>query len=444
MHQLKPKLFQKVKPINFDKLPPIIKGIKQLSDLRIASVAQQWSSDCIHDVNEALQRTLSNIDFPSEKNGAVVGIAVGSRGIDRLADVVKHCIAGLRSKGFSPVIIPAMGSHGGGHETGQKEVLAAFGVTESSMGVPVLADMETVQIGSISPDFPVFFSKAAIKVDHLVIINRIKSHTKFSGPLESGLCKMLSIGLGKATGAGLYHQKAVTEGFFWIETIAQMIINDYNILFGLALIENQNGQLSHIEAIPGKKLIAREKELLVKAKKMMPLIPFDQIDILMIDEIGKNISGIGMDSNVTGRHRDIVGNFFAQPHVKRIYVRNLSEKSYGNANGIGLADVIRTCCLASMDFETTYMNALTALSPEKAMIPIFFDTDQQCLAACLHTIGKISVQSLRLVWIKNTGCLQRFYVSEGLKSDIENQHAVCQMTDWSPLLFDASGNILNH
>jgi len=418
--------------------------MQHLSDLRIASVAQQWSSDCIHDVNDALQQTLNKIDYSSKKNEAVVGIAVGSRGIDRLAPVVKNCIEFLRSKGFLPVIIPAMGSHGGGNETGQKAVLAAFGITESSMGVPVLADMETVQIRAISPDFPVFFSKTAMTVDYLVIINRIKPHTKFSGPLESGLCKMLSIGLGKSTGAGIYHQKAVTEGFFWIETIAQMIINDYNILFGLALIENQKGQLSHIEAIPGKNIIAREKELLVKAKRLMPLIPFDQIDILMIDEIGKNISGIGMDSNVTGRHRDIVGNIFAQPHVKRIYVRNLSEKSYGNANGIGLADVIRTRCLASIDFEATYMNALTALSPEKAMIPIFFDTDQQCLAACLHTIGKINVQSLRLVWIKNTGCLQCFYVSEGLKSDIESQHAVCQMTPWSPILFDVCGNIHNH
>jgi len=441
MRQSMPKLFQKAKTIHFDRLAPVHQGIKRLSDIKIASVKQQWPSEYIQEPDTALGETLSNIQMPSAKKGSVVGIAVGSRGIDRLASVVRYCVHFLRTNGFSPVIIPAMGSHGGANETGQKKVLTAFGITEEFTGAPVLADMDTVQIGSLSPDFPVFFSKTAREVDHLVIINRIKSHTKFEGPLESGLCKMMSIGLGKAKGAGLYHQKAVTEGFFWIEAIAQMIINDYSIMFGLALIENQNGQLSHIEAIPGNNIIVREKELLLKAKGLMPSIPFDQIDILMIDEIGKNISGIGMDSNVTGRHRDIVGDVFAPPHVKRIYVRNLSEKSYGNANGIGLADIIHTRCLDAIDFESTYMNALTALSPEKAMIPIFFDTDQQCLAACLHTIGNTDSHSLRMVWIKNTGCLQNFFASEGLKFDIENNPFVSQATDWSPLPFDACGNI---
>jgi len=444
MPQLMPKLYQKVKPVNFDRLPPIAQGIQILSDIRIASVKQQWPSNSIDNVKNVLQQALINVPLPAAKKNSVVGIAVGSRGIDQLDRVVLHCIEFLREKGFSPVLIPAMGSHGGGNASGQKEVLAALGITEKLMGVPVLASMDTKQIGAISPEFPVFFSKAAIEVDHLVIINRIKSHTKFEGVIESGLCKMLSIGLGKATGAGLYHQKAVTEGFFWIETIAQMIINHYSIMLGLALIENQNGHLSHIEAIPGKNIVLREKELLLKAKTLMPSIPFDQIDILMIDEIGKNISGIGMDSNITGRHRDIVGNVYAKPHVKRIYVRNLSEKTHGNANGIGLADVVRTQCLKTMDFEATYMNALTALSPEKAAIPIFFDTDQQCLAACLHTIGKIRGQSVRLVWIKNTGTLERFIVSEGLKSDIEKHVAVSRMTEWSNISFDACGNILEY
>ena len=444
MPQLMQKSFQKAKKVNFDRLPPIAQSVQNLSDIKIASVVQQWPSEYIQDIDESLRKTLANIQLPSAQNNSVVGIAVGSRGIDRLAHVVRYCVDFLRSKGFSPVIIPAMGSHGGGNEGGQKEILAAFGISESSMNVPVLANMDTIQIGTLAPGFPVFFSKTAIEVDHLVVINRIKSHTKFSGPLESGLCKMLSIGLGKATGAGLYHQKAVTDGFFWIETIAQMIINDYNIMFGLALIENQNGQLSFIEAVPGQKIVAREKKLLIKAKNLMPLIPFDHIDILMIDEIGKNISGIGMDSNVTGRHRDIVGNVFTKPHIKRIYVRNLSEKTYGNANGIGLADFIRTRCLNSIDFESTYMNALTALSPEKAMIPIFFDTDQQCLAACLHTIGKVTGRSLRLLWIANTNCLQRFTVSEALKKDIEKHPAVTQITDWSPISFDTYGNLLDH
>jgi len=443
MPQLKQKLFQKADAINIE-CPPIARGIQQLSEIKVASVVQQWSSNSIQDIDNTLRDTLADIEIPAPQKGARIGIAVGSRGIDRLASVVLHCVNFLRSKGFSPVIIPAMGSHGGGNEQGQKEILAAFGISETTMNVPVLAHMDTIQIGSISPNFPVFFSKTAAEVDHLVIINRIKPHTKFSGPLESGLCKMLSIGLGKATGASLYHQKAVSDGFFWIEDIAQMIINDYNIFFGLALIENQHGQLSHIEAIPSKNMISREKELLVKSKELMPSIPFDHIDILIIDEIGKNISGIGMDSNVTGRHRDIVGDTFDWPHVKRIYVRNLSRKTYGNANGIGLADVINTRCLDAMDIQSTYMNALTALSPEKAVIPIFFDTDQKCLAACLHTSGNVSGHSTRLVWIKNTGSLQHFTVSEGLKFDIETNTSVYQTTKWKPISFDAHGTLLDY
>jgi hypothetical protein len=444
MPQLKAKLFQKADTINIERLLPIAQSIQRLSEIKLASVVQQWPSDSIQNIDDTMRQTLANIQMPPAQKGSIVGIAVGSRGIDRLAPVVIHCVDFLKSSGFDPVIIPAMGSHGGGNENGQKEVLASFGISEKTLNVPVLANMDTIQIGAISPDFPVFFAKTAIEVDHLVIINRIKSHTKFSGPIESGLSKMLSIGLGKATGAGFYHQKAVSDGFFWIEDIAQMIINDYSIIFGLALIENQHGQLSHIEAIPGKKIISREKELLLRSKRLMPSIPFDQIDILMIDEIGKNISGIGMDSNVTGRHRDIVGNIFDRPHVKRIYVRNLSKKTYGNANGIGLADVINKRCLDAIDLQATYMNALTALSPEKAGIPIFFDTDQQCLAACLHTSGKVSGRSTRLVWIKNTGNLQRFKVSEGLKLDIEQNPSLSQMTDWSPISFDAHGTILDY
>ncbi|ETR70831.1 MAG: iron-sulfur cluster binding protein [Candidatus Magnetoglobus multicellularis str. Araruama] len=436
-------MFQKAESVNINILPPLIPSASQLEKINLASVTQKWPDNKISNVDKELQDTLVQLELPVAKHNDRVGIAVGSRGIDQLAAVVKQCIDFLRFKGYSPIIIPAMGSHGGASESGQRNVLASFGITEQLMGVPIRAGMETFQVGDLGPDFPVFFSKEAHQVDHLVVINRIKSHTKFVGTLESGLCKMISIGLGKGKGAGLYHQKAVNLGFFWIEAIAQMIINDYSILFGLALIENQQSQLAHIEAIPGESIIEREKKLLVKAKQLMPSIPFDSLDILMIDEIGKDISGIGMDANITGRHRDIVGDVFSHPHVKRIYVRGLSQKTGGNANGIGLADIVRSQCIESMDMAATYMNAFTALSPEKASIPVFFDTDQQCLAACLHTIGNISPHRLRLVWIKNTAYLTHFYVSEGLQHDIEQNPLVSQQMDWKPIGFDSCGNIVN-
>jgi len=440
MTQSRPVLFQKTDRL--DQMP-FADSIDQIKKIQIAQVMQEWPSSEIHSIDGYLHQVLSRIQLPSAKNGETVGVAVGSRGIDQLATVVRQCIDFLKSLGYSPVIIPAMGSHGGARDDGQRAVLASFGITEASMGAKIDASMDTIQIGELSPDFPVYFSRAAHDVDHLVVINRIKPHTKFQGPVESGLCKMMSIGLGKAKGAGIYHQKAVEHGFSWIPAIAQMVIDQYAVLFGLALIENQEGHLANITAVPKHEIVMREQTLLKTAKTLMPSIPFDCIDILMINEIGKNISGIGMDSNITGRHRDIVGDFYNHPHVKRIYVRSLSPQTNGNANGIGLADVIHASCLESIDFKSTYMNALTALSPEKAAIPLFFHTDKDCLAACLHTLGNPSPQSIRLVWIEHTKNLKKFFISEGLNSDLNNMNGVSQISDWETISFDAFGNI-NH
>ena len=410
----------------------------------MASLQQNWPDSPIHSVEQEVYQSLSALNLPSpHKKIETVGIAVGSRGIDHLSCLVKQCVHFLQNKGYQPFIIPAMGSHGGATPDGQLHVLETFGITEKTMGVPIQSDMATTQIGNHSSDIAVHFSKTASQADHIVVINRIKSHTKFNAPIESGLCKMLCIGLGKATGASLYHQKAISHGFSWLEPVAQMIIQQHSVLFGLALIENQHGQLTHIEAIPGYEIPEREKELLVKAKELMPSIPFDSLDILIIDEIGKNISGIGMDSNITGRHRDIIGDFFEWPHVKRIFIRKLSENTQGNANGIGLADVVTTKCVESIDFEKTYMNALTALSPEKAAIPIFFDTDRECLAVCLHTIGLIPSQSLRMVRILSTSNLNQLLISEGLKNDVKNKSSLSMMSDWTRLVFDSQDNLID-
>ncbi|MBF0453171.1 MAG: DUF2088 domain-containing protein, partial [Candidatus Magnetomorum sp.] len=420
---------------------PFDRTKESLSQIKIASVEQHWPENAICSVEKELSKTFSNLQLTvPEKTGETVGIAVGSRGIDQLAFVVRQCVNFLKSMGYDPFIIPAMGSHGNATPEGQCQVLETFGITEDTMSVPIRADMATLKLGEQTLDSPVYFSKTAIQADHIVVINRIKSHTKFHAPVESGLCKMLCIGLGKATGAAAYHQQAVLHGFSWIEPIARMILHKQSVLFGIGLIENQYGRLAHIEAIPGKNIPDREKKLLQKAKSLMPSIPFDPLDVLIINEIGKNISGIGMDSNITGRHRDITGDFFNRPHVKRIFIRNLSHNTHGNANGIGLADVITTRCLETIDFEKTYMNALTALSPEKAAIPLFFNTDKECLAACLHTIGYSSAQSLRLVWIENTACLDRFFISEGLQRDLKDYPLITRITNWAPILFDSTGN----
>jgi len=440
MNPLKQKLFLNNRHKHFHL--PFENAYQSLNHIKMASVKQQWPDTTIKNTEQELAQTLSALTIPEPDIKETVGIAVGSRGIDHLQVVVKQCITFLKDKGYDPFIIPAMGSHGGATPEGQRHVLKTFGITEETMKVPILADMATLQIGEYPPNIPVHFSQTANHADHIVVINRIKSHTKFHAPLESGLCKMLCIGLGKAAGASEYHLKAVSHGFSWIESIAQMIIQKHSVLFGLALIENQYGQLAHIEAISGSEIPDREKQLLVKAKQLMPSIPFDGLDVLIIDEIGKNISGIGMDSNITGRHRDIIGDFFDWPHVKRIFVRGLSSHTNGNANGIGLADVVTSQCVESIDFEKTYMNALTALSPEKATIPLFFDTDKDCLAVCLHTIGLKQATSIRMVWIQNTAQLNQFMISEGLKNELYDKKFLSRTSDWETIKFDETNKLI--
>jgi len=304
-----------------------------------ALIKQKLYSSKIKDIPAAVSSTISVLPSLMINPGETVAVAVGSRGISRINTVVYNCVKILKDKGLKPFIVPAMGSHGSATADGQKDILAKLGITESSMGVPVISDMEVEYIDRLHPGVKIFFSKTALNADHIVIINRIKPHTKFSADIESGLCKMLTIGLGKAAGAAEFHNGAVQHTFKIIEEAAKVVIKQTNILFGLALLEDGYGNLARVEAILPRSLIEREKILLKDAAEMMGRIPFDFLDILIIDFIGKEISGIGMDSNITGRHRDITGDFFTAPHPKRIFVRDLSPDSDGNGNGIGLADV---------------------------------------------------------------------------------------------------------
>ena len=280
-----------------------------------------------------------------------------------------------------------------------------------------------------------------LEADHLVLINRIKPHTKFKADIESGLCKMMTIGLGKVQGAAEFHQYAVDQGFGIIEDAAKLLIGKLNLLFGLGLLEDGYGRLATVEAVLPDQLIRREKRLLKKASRMMAHIPFDFLDILIIDYFGKDISGIGMDSNITGRHRDIVGDFKTAPNVKRIFVRDLSPGSDGNANGIGLADFTTRRLADRIDKEKTYVNAVTAISPEKAAIPLHFNTDRNCLDACARTTGISEFNQLRVVRIKDTKSLAYLHVSRALESEVRSDPSLSLISPWRQLTFDTSGNL---
>jgi len=408
----------------------------------MALVRQSLMDRSLPDLQTALGDALAPLaDRCVKAHGKSVAVAVGSRNIDQLDKVVWQVLRFLEKKGFKPFIVPAMGSHGGATAVGQEALLAGFNVTETSMQVPVVSDMETRRVGRVDEGPRLYIAGSALDADHIVLINRVKPHTKFSAAVESGLCKMLTIGLGKIDGAAEFHRSAVTRTFAVIEEAASALLKEVNILFGQGLVEDGRGQLSRVRALVPESLIEAEKEMLSEARSLMGTIPFDDLDILVVDRMGKDISGIGMDSNVTGRHRDIVGDFYAAPHVKRIFVRDLSRASQGNANGIGLADVTTRRLVEQMDPEKTFVNCLAAISPEKAAVPMHFETDRQCLAACAATTGRAETESLRIVRIRDTASLGYLQVSRPLETELRGKSHLRQLSDWQPLAFDGTGNL---
>jgi hypothetical protein len=407
----------------------------------MAFITQRLHDHSVGDVSSAARIALDGIGLQQSKAGDTVAVAVGSRGISRISTIVRETVRFLKSSGLAPFIVPAMGSHGGNTPGGQVATLGRLGITESAIGAPMKASPEVVETGRLKTGSPILLDAYAAGADHVVVINRIKPHTKFRGPLGSGLTKMLTIGLGKGQGAGVYHRAAVQHSFGILQEAAEVIFSKLSVLFGLAVLEDGYQHVAKIVAVKPDMWFREEKVLLEEARSMMPAIPFDPIDILVIDQIGKEISGIGMDSNITGRHRDIVGDFVTAPHAKRIFVRDLSPASDGNGNGIGLADVTTKRLVDALDLEKTYANAITAISPEKAALPIHFPTDRQCLNACLKTIGMVPPEKVRLVRIKNTLAVEHLWVSKALESDIHANSNIRVVSPWETLAFDKEGNL---
>jgi hypothetical protein len=392
------------------------------------------------DINATVKAAVGKLSLNIQP-GDSVAVTAGSRGISNIDTVTLSCIEYLSEIGLKPFLVPSMGSHGGATAAGQVCVLEKLGISESSMGVPIHNEMDVTCIGQLSCGMKVVLSTPALKADHVVVINRVKPHTKFMADVESGLCKMISVGLGKAEGAALFHRAAVKHSFDIIKEAAELIIEKCSMLFGIALIEDACGNLCHIEAVPPDHIIGREKTLLKKAYDSMGRLPFASIDLLIVDTIGKHISGIGMDSNVTGRHRDITGDFDILPKIGRIFVRDLAPRSDGNANGIGLADFTTQRLVDAMDREKTYINAITAISPEKAAIPMHFVSDIDTMDACTKSLGLESIEQARIVRIKNTSDLEVFQVSKQFEPEILDNKDLEMIAPWQPLEFDEQGNI---
>jgi hypothetical protein len=371
-------------------------------------------------------------------SGSRVCLALGSRGIDRIDEVARAAVAWLRAAGADVFAVPAMGSHGGATPEGQLEVLASYGMTPESIGCEIRSSMDTVALGEVRPGVPVFVDRYAFEqADAIIPINRVKPHTDFVGDIESGLMKMISIGLGKQRGADSLHRQGFDTFARLIPETAEFTVSKVNIPFGIALVENGYARLWQIEAVAAPRLRERERELLVMARDRMARLPFGSIDVLVLDCIGKDISGLGMDSNVVGRY--YAGPTGAGPNIQRIVVRDLTAETEGNAVGIGMADVVLRRAVEKMDAHKTYMNTITAKTPEGARIALTVDTDREALSVAVATCVRVEAPRARIVRIRDTKHVDLMYVSEPALPELLATGRADVVRPLGPIDFDETG-----
>ena len=411
---------------------------------KMTRIQQRFEAPVLTDLSAAIHAELDRINAAAIiKPGETVAITAGSRGVANVATAVKATADYLKTLGAHPFVVPAMGSHGGATPEGQRSVLEHYGITEETVGAPVKATMEVVELGKTADGLPVFLDRYAAEADHVIPLNRIKAHTDFNGSIESGLMKMMVIGLGKQEGANFYHRAFFQYGFeHVIMAVGGFILDSGKIAFGIGLIENAHEDTAKAVAMPAAQLLQTERELLVEAKSLMGRLPFDELDLLIVDWTGKNMSGTGMDTNVIGRMMQNFEPEPVKPAILRIFVRNLTEESDGNATGIGLADFTTTRLVEQIDRHSTYMNGITALGPQKSKIPFYYDTDQEAIEVALDTIGLTEPEDARVIRIESTLRLTELDISEVLLEDAKLHSRLEVIGETKPLAFDATGNLL--
>ncbi|WP_119071280.1 lactate racemase domain-containing protein [Rubrobacter indicoceani] len=372
------------------------------------------------DIERAVREALEDVELPTGS----VAIGVGSRGVARIGEIVAALVAALKEAGASPFVVPAMGSHGASTAEGQAEVLAYLGVSEAAVGCPVRATMETVEVGRTPAGIPVHLDRNAYEADAVVVVNRVKPHTAFRGPVESGPTKMLAIGLGKRRGAHHIHRAGWENIHRTIPDAARILVGTGKVAFGLATVENADEEPCRIAAIPPDRFREAEAGLLEEAKRNLPVLPFDEIDVLVVDEIGKNISGDGADPNVTGRYPTPYAH--GGPQVNRMVFLGLTQQTEGNANGVGLADVVTERLADAINRPATYMNSLTSTVPTTVKLPMTTPTGRDAVAAALVMCAGVEPQTARVVRIRNTLAVRRMWVSEAARSEANVELAVIE------------------
>ncbi|MEW6661443.1 MAG: lactate racemase domain-containing protein [Bacillota bacterium] len=419
-----------------------IEGAENLTFPRMVPVRQKFNTQRVDSIPVAVRQEFSKPEVIRDlKPGAKVAVAVGSRGIANLKEIVKAVVEELKGLGTQPFIVPGMASHGGATAEGQEEVLASFGITAAEMGVPLIASMDVVELGTVD-GCPLFFDKVAFESDAVVMINRIKPHTSFKGPVESGLLKMLVIGLGNHKGATAIHSMGFDRFRELIPKAGTLILGKIPPAVGVAVLENAYDETAKIVAVPGAAIPSREPELLAEAKSFMPRLLMESIDVLIVDEIGKDISGSGMDPNITGRVASGLKEGFNAPPIQKILVLGLTERTHGSAVGIGMADVTTRKLVSNINFSYTYANSITSTVVGAAKIPMFLNTEKEALLVAVKTCNRVKPEQAKIVRIKNTLELNHILVSEPYLAELAGREDIEILGEPFPLEFDNQGDIL--
>jgi hypothetical protein len=407
----------------------------------MATVRQRFDDAHINDVEKAVHEEIIRPEIAERvHSGMKIAIGAGSRGIANIGIAVRATVQALRELGAKPFVFPAMGSHGGATAEGQQAVLAGYGITEEGVGAPIRATMDTVLIGEMKDGTPVHMDRYAHEADGVVLVNRIKPHTTFRGAIESGVVKMMVIGMGKIQGATYLHAHGMDHFPKVLPQVATFIMERTSILFSIGMIENAYDQTAIVEALLSDTLVQREVELQKKAKSLMGRLHFSDIDILLIDRMGKEISGAGFDPNITGRNnRGVTG--FDDPRVQKIVVLDLSKMTNGNATGLGLADVITQKLFNGINYASTYANVITSAYLDGALIPIAMPTDQQALQLAVKTLVRVKAGQARIVRIRDTLTIDKISVSEPMLAEVKQHPDMSMISELEPFNFASDGTL---
>ncbi len=425
-----------------DRIEVAIAGGLNIPLPRMAYVRQKFEATCLGDIGTTVHAQFQRPEIRAKvRTGQSIAVGCGSRGVANIALIARATVRELLALGAKPFVFPCMGSHGAATAEGQKKVLESYGITETYLDVPINATMDTTIVGQLDDGTPVHMDQYAAAAEGIVVINRIKPHTGFRGPTESGLTKMLAIGIGKITGAATYHSHGMDTFPELLPRIRDINISKRPVLFGVGIVENAYDETAVIELVLAEQLATREPVLQALAKSMMPQLPFDNIDVLVIDEMGKNISGAGFDPNITGRNRRVI-KWDPKPLVRKIVVLGLTPQSGGNATGMGGADIITMRLYKDFDVASTYANIITSMNLDGAAIPMIMNTDREAIQLAAKTLVQTKPQDARIVRIKNTLHISEIQVSEPLLEEVKAKpDQLSILTTPQPFIFDGDGRL---